>query len=389
MKFHNFDEEIERRGTDCKKWNTYPPEVLPMWVADTDFKAPQEVIDALVDRAKHGVFGYTGMTGGSFEKVTASWLRRRFGWQAEPSWVEYTPTIGTALAFAVTSFSMPGDSVVIQTPLYPPFRIGIESNGRKAVASPLQWRDGTYAIDFEDLEKKLAQPGTRLLLLCNPHNPTGKCYTREELLRISELCLRHDVVVFSDEIHADFIYGANAMVSFPTLSPEAAMQSLVAVNPSKTFNIADFKTAAVVSANADLLDKYRATVQGARLGRVSFGIKAYEIAFTECDYYMDQVRDYIGRNMAYAVQYFHDRIPAIRAYHPDATYLLWLDCRELGLPQAALEKFFLEKAGVAFNSGTEFGPEGEGFMRMNLGCTMKVLRDGLERIEKAVNGPRN
>ena len=389
MRHHDFDEEIPRRGSGCKKWDTYPEDVLPMWVADTDFKAPQEVIDAVIAKAAHGVYGYTGMTGGSFEKATASWMQRRHGWDADPSWVEYTPTIGTSLAFAVTSFTQPGDFVVMQTPIYPPFRAAIETNGRRVAANPLlppgPGEDGAYRIDFEDLEKKLAMPRARLLLLCNPHNPTGRCFTREELQRISELCLRHNVIVFSDEIHADFIYGGQSMISFPTLSPEAARQCLVTVNPSKTFNVADFKTAAVISANADLMDRYRATMQSARLGRISLCILAYEVAYTQCDYYVDQVRDYIGRNMDYAVSYFRDKIPGIGAYRPEATYLLWLDCRKLGMGQNELEAFFIEKAKVAFNSGTDFGEEGRGFMRMNLGCTMKTMKEAMPRIERAVN----
>ncbi len=386
MQTHNFDEEIDRRGSGCKKWDTYPQDVLPMWVADTDFKAPQEVIDAVIARAAHGVFGYTGMTEGSFEKATAGWLKRHYAWDVDPSWVEFTPTVGTALAFAVTTFTQPGDFVVIQTPIYPPFRAAIETNGRRVAANPLRCdATGAYSIDFENLEKQLAMPRTRLLLLCNPHNPTGRCFTKEELQRISKLCLQYNVIVFSDEIHADFIYCKHKMTSFPTLSPEAEQQCLVTINPSKTFNIADFKTASVVSANADFMARYRATMQSTRLGRVSLCILAYEVAYTQCDYYVKQVSEYIGKNMEYAVDFFNKRIPSVKAYAPEATYLLWLDCRQLGLTQPELERFFIEKAKVAFNSGTEFGEEGQGFMRMNLGCTYKNLQDALARIERAVH----
>ena len=384
MRQHNFDEEIDRRGTGCKKWEQYPADILPLWVADTDYKVPQEIIDTLAAKVEHGIFGYTGLTGGSFEKATARWLKQHFGWEIDTSLVEYTPSIGSALAFAVQSFSVPGDNVVIQTPIYPPFRQSVEVNGRKAVENALIRKGDTWLIDFEDLEKKLAAPRTRLFLLCNPHNPTGRCFTRDELKRISELCLKYNVIVFSDEIHSDFIYCKHGMISFPTISKEAAQQCLVTINPSKTFNIADFRTASVVSDNRYLLDRYRATMQGTRIGRQSMGITAYVTAYTQCDYYKDQVAAYIGKNMEYAVKYFNERIPGIHAYAPEATYLLWLDCGKLGMKQPELEKFFLEQAKVAFNSGTEFGAQGEGFMRMNLGCTMKTLKEALARIERAV-----
>ena len=379
---HDFDESIDRSGTFSMKWDAYPQGVIPMWVADTDFKSPQPVIDALAKRVAHGVFGYT-WGHGSFERSTKAWLSRRFGWDIDTAWVEFVPSVVTGLAMAVRALSMPGDNVVMLTPTYPPFFTVTEANGRKIASSSLVWRDGAWQVDFLDLEARLADPKSSLFLFCNPHNPCGRCFTRRELLRIGELCLRHKVSVLSDEIHADFIH-QGTHIPFPALSPEMAGISAVSINPSKTFNLPDLRVASIITPGADMRAKIRKETVAAQFGRSSLSILAYDVAYTECDYYADQVREYLGKNIDYAVSYFNEKIPAIAAYKPEATYLLWLDCRELGLPQDQLVKFFIEKARVAFNSGTNFGPEGEGFMRMNLGCPLKTLKEALGRIERAV-----
>lgn len=380
---HDFDEIIERRGFDGKKWNTYPADVIPMWVADSDFKSPQPIIDALAERVKHGIFGYTG-NDPMFEKAAVRWVKTRFGWDADPSRVEFTPCVGAALALAVKAFSRPGDNVLVQTPIYPPFRSVTKTNGRNVLENRLVFRDGNFHIDFDDLEKKLADPKTTLFLLCNPHNPSGRAFTKEELLAMGELCRKHNVVVFSDEIHCDYVFSGHTHHCFPALSPELAAISLVSINPSKTFNIADFRTAAVMSDNKYLLDRYRAQLASQKLGRCSTGIIAFIKAYTECDYYADGVREYTEKNMRYAVGYINDRIPRLSAHMPDATYLLWMNCTELKLSQPDLVKFFVEKAKVGMNSGADFGVEGTGFMRMNLACPLSTVERAMERIEKAV-----
>ncbi|GFH62686.1 MAG: aspartate aminotransferase [Candidatus Desulfovibrio kirbyi] len=387
MKQHNFDEIIERRGHDGEKWNTYPTDVLPMWVADSDFRCPQPILDALAARVSHGIFGYTSNAFGAFEHAAARWMRARFGWDADSSWVEFAPCVGAALAQAVLSFTDPGDCVLIQPPIYPPFRSVTTRNGRYLLENPLVRRDGNYTVDFDDLEHKLAHPRCKLFLLCNPHNPSGRAFAETELLAMGELCREHNVTIFSDEIHCDYVFGGRRHIPFPSLSEEMADISLVAINPSKTFNIADFRTAAVISANKTLRTRFAAGVANAKLGRCSSGIIAFVTAYTECDQYADGVANYVEKNLEYAVARINARIPRLSAHKPEGTYLLWIDCRGLGLNrQSALERFFLEEAKTALNSGTDFGVEGAGFMRMNLACPLATLQDGLARIERAVNG---
>ncbi|MDR1947726.1 MAG: pyridoxal phosphate-dependent aminotransferase [Desulfovibrio sp.] len=380
---HDFDEITDRRGTDSEKWNNYPPDVLPMWVADSDFKCPAPVIEALLERVRHGVFGYCKDDLGKIEKASAHWMRTRFGWDVRPEWVVFSPGVGTALSVAVSAFTNPGDYVVMMTPIYPPFFTAPAFNGRKALSSPLQAGKNGWEIDFDGLESLLAEARSKLLLLCNPHNPTGKLLSEGELLRTGELCLKHHVLVLSDEVHCDYVFGDRKHIPFSSLSPELADISLTAINPSKTFNLADLRTGGVISSSTPLRERYRTAVTNAKLGRSSLGLLAYEVAYTQCAYYVDQLVPYIKGNLDCAVDYINERIPGISVGMPEATYLLWLDCRGLGLSQKRLVEFFLREAKVALNSGLSFGPEGLGFMRLNAACPRAVLREGLARIERA------
>lgn len=382
---HNFDEIIDRTGTNSSKWLKYPADVLPMWVADSDFKCPKPVVDAIVKLAEHGVYGYPYVGEGSFEKATVGWAKRRYGVDADVSMVDFAPSLGTALAVAVMAFTDKGDNVLMQSPIYPPFPAVAKYNGRHPSYNSIQLKDGKYQIDFEDFEKRAADPKTKLFLLCSPHNPLGRVFTREELTRMVDICRKHNVVIFSDEIHADYIFSGHKHISLPTLSPEAAEICLLGLNPSKTFNIAGMRTASVVTLTKALQEQYQAALAGCKLGRSPFGVLAYTVAYTDCDYYADQVRAYIEGNMDFAVKFINERIGKIHAYKPEATYLLWLDCKGLGFAsQKDLEAFFLEKAKVGMNGGTSFGVEGEGFMRMNLAAPRSVVAEGLTRIEKAV-----
>ncbi len=385
MSQFNFDQIIVRRGFDGYKWNRYPQDILPMWVADSDFKSPEQVINALAQRVQHGVFGYTHPENPAFAQAAARWMQARFGWQANPAWVEFSPGVCAALSLCVTAFSNPGDDVVMLTPVYPPFFATVSNNGRNPVSSSLLLNNNNYEVDFEDLENKLAQPRARLLFLCNPHNPTGRVFTRAELLRMGELCLKHNVIVVSDEIHCDYVYPGHEHIPFPALSSELAQISLVAISPSKTFNIADMHTSAVLSASPHLLGLYRAASSNANLGRHSMGIIAFTTAYNQCEAYADAMLQYVQANLEYAVNYIKQHIPEIKAYMPQSTYLLWLNCSGLGFAsQDDLMNFFLNKAKVALNSGTDYGPEGKQFMRINLACPKELVQEGLSRIEKAV-----
>ena len=386
MPRYDFDTVINRRGHGGIKWNLYPEDILPMWIADSDFRSPDEVVAALIKQAEHGVFGYTDSGNPEFALACARWTKVRFGWEADPAWVEFAPGVCAGLALCVKAYTDPGDNIVMFTPTYPPFYAISKSNGRNPVSCPLISRgEGLYAVDFFALEEKLAHPKARLLFLCNPQNPTGHVFSREELLEIGALCLKHDVLVISDEIHCDYVFPGHRHIPFSSLSRELAEISLVAINPSKTFNLADLHTAAMISSSAEMLARYRAEVVSASLGKNSFGVAALSTAYNQCDDYANEVVDYVRANLEYAVEFIGRNIPKIKAYMPQSTYVLWLDCSALGMQsQDDLMRLFLEKGKLALNSGTDYGPEGYQFARINLACPRSLVEEGLRRLKIAV-----
>jgi len=384
---HDFDEIIERRGTDAKKYDPslYGEDILPMWIADTDFKCPAPLVERIVKRAEHGIYGYP-YNRKSFERAAQRWMKVRFGWEIDEDWVEYVPGVMPGISYAIRALSAPGDNIVIQTPVYPPFYKAIETNGRNILKNSLINKDGKFHIDFEDLERKLMDEKTKILLLCNPHNPSGRVFTREELIRIGELCLKYSVFIISDEIHCDLVYKGHRHIPFASISEEFANNSIVCINPSKTFNIAGFRTAALIIPNNRIKEMVWKTIESNNaMGRTIFGSLAFEIVYNECDYYADQLMVYLQGNMELAIDYFEKYIPEIKVTKPEATYLLWLDCRRLGLEHNDLERFFLEKAKLGLNSGITFGEEGRGFMRMNIACPRAKLIEGLDRLKSAVD----
>jgi cysteine-S-conjugate beta-lyase len=383
---HDFDELIDRRGTECKKWDTYADDVIPMWIADTDFKCPQPVIDAMVKRAQHGIYGYP-MNVKNFEESIVHWQKKRFGWDIDTDWVEYTPAVIPAIVYAMRAFTEPGDNVVIQMPAYHPFHDIIPNNGRHILGNEMILKeDGSYEIDFKNLEELLSQKRTTLFLLCSPHNPTGKCFTRAELVRISDLCLKYHVFVVSDEIHSDIIYKGHQHIPFGSLSQEAADNCVVCVNPSKTFNIAGVRTGAAVIPNRHNHDLFYKPLEDLKAyGRTIFGTLPIEVAYNECEYYADQLLEYLEGNLAYLKKFLAERVPKIKVGDPQATYLIWLNCKALNMEPKALQKFFLEEAKVAMNEGSTFKTGGAGFMRMNIACPRSRLVEALNRIEAAIN----
>ena len=385
MMKHNFDELIDRKGTECKKWDTYADDVIPMWIADTDFKCPQPVVDAMVKRAQHGIFGYP-VNVVNFEESIVNWQKKRFGWNIETDWVEYTPAVIPAIVYAMRAFTEPGDNVVIQMPAYHPFHDIIPNNGRHILGNNLILNaDGSYSVDFENLEQLLSKKRTSMFLLCSPHNPVGKCFSREELTQISELCLKHNVFVVSDEIHSDIVYKGHQHIPFGSLSQAAADNCVVCVNPSKTFNIAGVRTGAAVIPNRRNHDLFYKPLEDLKAyGRTIFGTLPIEVAYNECEYYADQLLEYLTGNLEYLNKFIAERVPQIKVTPMQATYLVWLNCKALNMAPKELNKFFLEKAKVAMNEGSTFGPGGAGFMRMNIACPRSRLVEGLHRIEAAV-----
>lgn len=378
---HDFDAIIDRRGGDSEKWNRYGEDVLPLWVADSDFTAPQPVVDALARRVSHGVFGYPDHMDHAVERAAAHWMQRRFGWQVDPAWVCGSPGVSAALSLAINAFSGPGEGVLMFTPTYPPFIALTKANGREALSLSLVFENGNFCIDWADVERKARK--AKLFLLCNPQNPTGRVFSRDELLKLGEICLEHGVTVFSDEVHCDFIAPGKRHIPFASLSGDLANISLTAINPSKTFSIAGLQTAAVIASNPALLELFRRQSAKSSLWANTFGVIAFHTSYMQCAYYADQAAAYIRQNLALAVEHINASCPGLKAYMPESTYLLWLHCEGLGLDPQGLEDFFLNEAKVALNSGLTFGPEGRAFMRMNTACPRSFLKQALERISQA------
>jgi cystathionine beta-lyase len=385
---YDFDRVVDRTGTESLKW-VYPRKVLkvedaiPMWVADMDFEAPPAVVEALSRRAAHGVFGYP-LVPPSFFAAAIDWLKRRHGWTVEKKWMAMTPGIVPALNYAVRAFTKPGDGVIIQTPVYHPFYYAIENNGRRVVRNPLRFDGRRYTMDLDDLRTKIDAPG-QVLILCSPHNPVGRVWTREELETLARIAVERDLLVISDEIHQDLVYRGHHHQVLAALSPELAQQTITCIAPSKTFNIPGLATAAVVSPNPDLLKKFEDEAEraGFDLGQV-FGIVGFEAAYTHGEDWLEELLPYLEGNVDFMENFFEERIPRIRLIRPQGTYLALLDCRGLRLEASQLNDFFLKKARVYFSDGKIFGEEAAGFVRINFGCPRSVLREALERIERAV-----
>jgi cysteine-S-conjugate beta-lyase len=386
---YDFDKIIDRNETESLKW-VYPRKVLkvedaiPMWVADMDFEAPPAVVEAIRRRAAHGIYGYP-LVPPSFWQAAIDWLKRRQGWEVAKSWMAKTPGIVPALNYCVRSFTKPGDPVIIQTPVYFPFYHAVENNGRRVVRNPLRFDGRRYTMDLDDLERKIDAPG-RMFILCSPHNPVSRVWTREELEALGRIAVARDLLVISDEIHADLIYRGHRHHIFAALSPDIANRTITCIAPSKTFNIPGLSTAAVVASNPTLLKTFEDEAEraGFELGQV-FGIVGFEAAYTHGEDWLDELLLYLEANVDLMEKFLDERVPGIRLIRPEGTYLALLDCRGLGLEPATLNDFFLKKARVYFSDGTTFGKELEGFVRINFGCPRALLLEALERIEQAVN----
>lgn len=380
---HDFDEVVNRRGTDSKKYQVYPEDVIPMWIADSDFKAPQPVVDALVERVKQGVYGYTPVSP-RLRAAAANWQETRFGWEVDPDAVEYVPGVISGVISAVRALSQPGDNIVIQTPCYPPFADLSDHNGRHLLRNALVLKDGHYEIDFEDFEAKVKDPRTKLFILCNPQNPTGRVFTREELVRLGELCLKYHVTVLADEIHSDVVYTGHKHIPFASISKEFEQNTVSFMNPSKTFNLPGFRTAAFISMNPVLKNAvHDIVVNNKAIGENICGTIAFCTAYEDCAYYADQIVPYLEENRNLVEETLKD-VDGIDVIHAEGTYLLWLDCRKLNMSQEELDRFFVETVKLGLNSGKSFGPEGDRFLRMNIACPHSTVKEAMDRIVTAI-----
>ncbi|CAM3964740.1 MalY/PatB family protein [Geobacillus stearothermophilus] len=382
-----FDRVIDRRGTLSVKWDDTKrvfghEDVWPMWVADMDFPAPPEVQEALQRRVEHGVFGYTVIPD-SLKEAVCQWLERRHDWTIDPSWLVFAPGVVPAVAAAIEAFSEPGDGVVVFSPVYRPLFDLVRRHGRTLIFSPLRLAEENYVIDWNDLEAKL--PGAKLLILCHPHNPGGKSWTAAELERLGELCLKHGVFVLSDEIHADLTLPPHQHVPFAALRPEFAAQSATFRAPTKTFNLAGLQAAEAVIPD----DSRRRAFRRIQQRHGFFTLNAFAVVGAEAAYrcggsWLDALLAYLQENIKAAAAYLADRLPALHLIRPQATYLIWIDCRGLGLSEEELKRRLLESGKLAVEFGSKFGPEGAGFIRLNAACPRPTLEEGLRRLGAAL-----
>lgn len=388
---YNFDQSINRFNTASLKWDgahTFLGEsakgAIPMWVADMDFSAPQEVIDALKARAEHGIFGYPMLTDSYYEAVSG-WMKRRYDWTVEREWIYYSPGLVGALNYIVQAFTEKGDSILIQSPVYYPFTNCVINNDRNLVLNCLKFENDRYTMDYEDLDKKIADNNVKMLILCNPHNPVGRVWTKEELIKLGEICLKHKVLVISDEIHGDLTFKGFTTTAFAGISEEFAQNTIVCTAASKTFNLAGLQTSNIIIPNKELGQTFSNHMKRLHLVRPNiFGQVATEAAYTYGEEWLEEVRDYLQQNLDYLTQFIDSKIDKIKVIKPEGTYLIWLDCSGLGMSIEELKLFMLEQAKVALDDGYLFGPGGENFTRMNIACSRDTLKDALTRIEQAV-----
>lgn len=388
---YDFDRIYNRKSTLSAKWSVEEvfghDDIIPLWVADMDFPVAEPIVRALKERADHPIFGYTRVSPGLYDSIINR-LDAKFGWKIEKEWIVITPGVMPAVNTSVVAFTSPGDPVALQSPVYPPFWSSISGNGREVAANRLKLAGGRHEIDFKDLESKFRGHKARAMILCSPHNPGGRVWSKEELVRMGEIVISSGGVMIADEIHCELVMKGYSHTPFASISKEFAMNSVTCFAPSKTFNVPGFHTSVAIIPNEELrqqFDKARGRIMGSPC---LFGLVAMEAAFKYGDEWLSQAIDYIEGNIDYATEFFENSVPEIVPMRPEGTYLIWLDCRGLGLKPEELKPFFVEEARVGLNDGITFGAGGEGFMRLNVGCPRAILQEGLNRIEKAVKARR-
>lgn len=388
MPKYNFDEIIDRRGTNAVKMDALEvrygnPDLISLWVADMDFKSPSAVAEAIIERAKHGIFGYTNPSQEYYNSII-NWVDRRHDWKIEQEWISFIPGIVKGIAFVVDCFTLCDHEVVIQPPVYHPFRIVPTSHHRTVTNNPLILEAGQYKMDLEGL-KKLINPATKLLILCNPHNPGGRVWTRQELIDLAEICYDNKILVISDEIHSDLAYAPHKHIPFASVSEKAAQNSITFMAPSKTFNIAGIISSYSVIPNDKLREKFHSYLTRSELeaGHI-FAYLAAQVAYDKGDEWLDEVKEYLWKTAIFVDNYLKVNIPQIKAMLPEASFLVWLDCRELGLSQKDLVSLFVDDAKLALNDGVMFGREGEGYMRLNIGTPLSNIEKALDNLKKAI-----
>lgn len=383
-KHYNFDEIIDRKNTNCIKVDLLKErfgqsELIPLWVADMDFRTPDFIVEAIKKRCTHEIFGYTFPSDEYYKSIT-QWVYYKHKYEIRREWLSYIPGIVKGISFVIDCFTSPGDKIIIQPPVYHPFRIVPQMQGRTVVNNPLILQDGQYTMDFKHLES-IIDHSTKILILCSPHNPGGIVWEKSTLCRLAEICSRHNILIISDEIHAEMVFPQYTHYPFPSVSEEAATNSITFMAPSKTFNIAGIVSSYAIVPDDSIRQKFYTYLQARELNEGTiFSYEATHAAYTFGAEWLQQMRIYVAGNIDYIAGRLRSEIPAIKPIMPQASFLVWLDCRELGLNQTELVALFKDRAGLALNDGTMFGPGGEGFMRMNAGCPRSILKEAIDRL---------
>lgn len=388
---YDFDQLIDRSGTNSTKWNPETleemfgdPDILPFWVADMDFKTAQPIIDAIVKRAEHGIYGYSKRED-SYYQAIIDWTKNRFGWEVKKEWIEYTPGVVPAINYLLQTYCKPGDKVIIQEPVYYPFKNAILNNGCQVSNNKLKFDGERYEIDFEDFEEKAKDPKVKMFILCSPHNPVSRLWTEEELTRLGEICLENDVLVIADEIHNDLVFPEYKHVMFAAINEDFAMNSITCTAPSKTFNLAGMQASNIIIPNPKLMEEFKRTLERNNVGGQNpLSIVAAEAAYTQGEEWLEQLLEYLQGNVDFIKEYLKEHLPKANMLDVEATYLAWIDLREYESDGEKLEKLIIEKGKVALDGGTWFGEGGDGFVRLNFACPRSLLEKALDGIAKAL-----
>ncbi|MFV0343589.1 MAG: MalY/PatB family protein [Anaerocolumna sp.] len=387
---HNFNDLIDRKNTNSIKYDFArergkSEDLIPLWVADMDFIAPPKVIETLVNVSKHGIFGYSEVKEDYF-LVLKKWFSKHYNWDISPSWLVKTPGIVYAISMAVRAFTQEGDSVLIQRPVYYPFSESVNSNHRNLINNPLIYENGAYHIDFYDFEQKIIAHDVKLFILCNPHNPVGRVWSEEELTKLGDICVKHNVIVVSDEIHADFIHPGYQHIIFANLKPEFGAITVTCTAPSKTFNLAGLQVSNIIIMNKKLKAAFKEEITKSGYSQLNtMGLYACKAAYEYGEEWLIELKDYLHQNLTYVSDFLEKELPMLHLVKPQGTYLLWIDFRSLNLSESELETFITDKAKLWLDGGTMFGPEGLGFQRINMACPRSILEKAMEQLKEALS----
>ena len=385
----SFDEVIDRSETQSAKWDYFEKDLLPLWVADMDFRVPQPIINAIINRANHGIFGYSYFHSAYFDAVL-NWFKRHYNWEIKKEWLAFTPGVIPAINMAIQSFSNPGDKIIVQNPVYYPFFGAIQNNGRRLLYNPLKRIGRRYQMDLDDLKRKIKDIRAKILILCSPHNPVGRVWTRDELINVGEICIENEILIISDEIHCDLILPGFTHTNFASISNNFAMNWITCTSLSKTFNLAGLQLSNIIIPNKKLRNSFINHIESVFIPE-EFGylpndlsLVAFTAAYQKCDEWLNSLLIYLKQNVDFLKSFIRNNITQIEVIEPEGTYLVWLDFRKLGIDPDKMKNFLRQKARVVLDDGSKFGRGGEGFQRINIACPRTTLKKALERIHNAI-----